>query len=118
MNKKLQEAARRGDVERARLLLDEGENIDAKDKYGQTALMIAAHAGHVELVRLLLERGADLDITAKYNLPALMLALIEAGADVNIRSTAGFGGKTARSLAESVDGREIVELLKKRGAAL
>lgn len=129
MNKKWQEATRRGDVEQVRLLLAHRENIDAKDKYGQTALMIATHAGHVELVRLLLERGADLDITAKYNLSALMLALIgrhfeaarlliEAGADVNIRSTSGFGGKTARSLAESVDGGEVVELLKKRGAAL
>jgi hypothetical protein len=42
--------------------------------------------------------------------------LIETGADVNIRSTAGFGGKTARSLKESLDGGEIVELLEKRGA--
>jgi hypothetical protein len=48
----------------------------------------------------------------------VVLSSIETGADVNIRSTAGFGGKTARSLAESVDGGEIVELLKKRGAAL
>jgi ankyrin repeat protein len=49
-----------GDVEKARLLLDHGADIDPIDEeYQSTPLAYAAHWGHRELVKLLLERGAD-----------------------------------------------------------
>jgi Ankyrin repeats (many copies) len=76
MDKEWKEATGHGDLEKVRLLLENGADINSNDGHGQTALMNAAHAGQVELVRLLIEAGADLNITAKYNLSALMLALI------------------------------------------
>jgi outer membrane protein assembly factor BamB len=52
-------AARSGDVDRIRKLLDSGTPVDTEDRYGQTALAFAAGAGSEPIVRLLLERGAD-----------------------------------------------------------
>ena len=46
----------------AQLLLRSGASIDAKDKDGKTALMIAVVNGHQDLVELLLEKGADLTV--------------------------------------------------------
>ena len=91
----------------------EGSDINKRDRYGQTALMLAAQHGRAEVVRILLEHGADLDVTAKYGLSALMLAvsnghtevakqLIDAGANTQLRGNGapGFAGKTAGELAE------------------
>jgi ankyrin repeat protein len=44
----------------ARLLLDAGADVNARDMRGQTALHGAASRGYTELVQLLAERGADL----------------------------------------------------------
>lgn len=32
----------------------EGEDVNARDRHGQTALMVAAHAGHREVVETLI----------------------------------------------------------------
>ena len=53
-------AARGGDVEMVRFLLEDGANINAQDVSGTTALMWAALGGDAEVVRLLLENGTDL----------------------------------------------------------
>jgi len=112
MDAALRAAARTGDVETIRLALDDGAPLDARDRYGQTMLMLAAHAGHLEVVRECLGRGAARDVTAKDGLSALMLAviaghadvaraLVAAGADTTLRATgaAGFSGKAAEDLA-------------------
>lgn len=52
-------AAKRGDTEKVLSLLDQGVDIEAKDSYGATALMLAAYEGHQSTVRALLEAGAD-----------------------------------------------------------
>jgi ankyrin repeat protein len=44
-----------------RRLLEEGVDINSKDKYGGTPLLQAAVNGHEALVRLLLEKGADVN---------------------------------------------------------
>lgn len=105
-------AAIAGDSATMSRLIADGLDIDGRDRYGQTALMLAAHHGHAELVHLLIAKGAQLDITAKYGLSALLLAvigghaevakiLIDAGADLSMRGTGapGFADKTARDLA-------------------
>jgi ankyrin repeat protein len=59
-------AARTGNVEAIKTLLDNGADINAKDtQRGTTALMWAADEGHAAAVKLLIDRGAD--ITAKSN---------------------------------------------------
>jgi ankyrin repeat protein len=125
MNPAWERAVTHGDVESARRLLQAGQDIDARDHHGQTALMLAAHHGHQALLELLLENGADLNVTAKYHLSALMLAvvaghtgiarrLVQAGANRDIRGTGapGFAGKTAYDLVLERDMNELREDLQ------
>ena len=106
------DAIERGDAAAVRDLLDRGADVDLRDRYGQTGLMLAAHAGQQDLVATLIEHRANLNVTAKFGLSALMLAivagheeiarlLVRAGADFSLRGTGalGFAGKTARDLA-------------------
>ena len=76
MDARWKEAIRQGDVKQIKDLLEGGSDIDARDRYGQTGLMLAAHAGHCQSVEILIAHGANLDITAKFGLSALMLAVI------------------------------------------
>ena len=72
----LWDAARAGDVARVNAALAKGADIDAKSRYGVTALMFAADKGHIEIVRLLLEKGADTNVQDTfYQMRALDLAL-------------------------------------------
>ena len=52
-------AARVGDPDSAKLLVDAGANVNDADAWGVTATVMAAHAGFADLVELLLDRGAD-----------------------------------------------------------
>lgn len=125
MNTRWEDAINRGDVRHVRDLLDRGTDVDARDRHGQTALMLAAHAGQRQVVEVLIAYRADLNTTAKYGLSALMLALVgghaevarllaEAGADLSLRGTGapGFSGKTAYDLAVERDMRNLSAVLK------
>ncbi|KAL0361995.1 UNVERIFIED_CONTAM: BTB/POZ domain-containing protein [Sesamum calycinum] len=52
------EAARAGDVDRLRYLLDSGLNVNARDQWDSVALYYACLAGHLDAARMLLESGA------------------------------------------------------------
>ena len=52
-------AAREGDVESARLLIEAGASVNDKLPDGTTALIEAAHSGRGDVARLLLDKGAD-----------------------------------------------------------
>ena len=51
-------AARHGQAEAARLLLEGGAGVGAADSGGATALLLASEGGHLECVRLLQQAGA------------------------------------------------------------
>ncbi|HVF86459.1 MAG TPA: ankyrin repeat domain-containing protein [Pyrinomonadaceae bacterium] len=62
LNDQLYEAVRKGDAATVKSLLDQGADVNAKFRYGATALFKAAERGHTEIVKLLLERGADVNV--------------------------------------------------------
>ena len=112
MDAEWEDAIKRDDNRTVLSLLGRGMDVDARDCYGQTGLMLAAHAGHRAVVETLIAHRANLDITAKFGLSAVMLALVagheevarllaRAGADLSLRGTGapGFAGKTAHDLA-------------------
>ena len=51
INEDLINAAENGQIEKVRALLKEGAAVNAKMKYGATALMRAAGGGHTQVVR-------------------------------------------------------------------
>lgn len=54
-------AARGGDADAVRSLLEQGVDVNTKFRYEATALAFACDRGHVEVVRILLEHGADVN---------------------------------------------------------
>jgi ankyrin repeat protein len=117
-------AAAEGDVMQITDRLEAGQDIDARDRFGQTALMLAARLGRDAVVDRLIEGGAALDVSAKYGLSALMLAVVNqhakiarrlaaAGADRSLRATgtAGFHGQTAAALARKSGQLELARIL-------
>jgi len=67
-------AAREGDLESAKLLLDAGANINQTTEYGWTPLLTATNNRHYVLGKYLMEHGADVNIANKGNWTPLYLA--------------------------------------------
>ena len=62
LNDQLFEAVRKGDVAAVTAALDRGADVNAKFRYGATALFKAAERGNPEVVKVLLDRGADVKV--------------------------------------------------------
>jgi ankyrin repeat protein len=62
LNDQMWEAVRRGDAATVTALLDKGADVNAKFRYGATALFKAAERGNPEVVKILLARGADVSV--------------------------------------------------------
>jgi hypothetical protein len=94
-------AARKGDVEAARLLVDARADLDVRDctSAGWTPLMHAIHKNQNELALLLIERGADVNARAG-----------------DCRERTSQSGKSALDYAAAHDNAEIVKALLARGA--
>ena len=82
LNEQLYEAVRKGDLAAVTSLLDKGADVNAKFRYGATALFKAAERGNADIVKLLLARGADASVRDTfYNAKAMTWAL---GDNVNV----------------------------------
>lgn len=92
LNDQLFEAVRKGDAAAVTAALDKGADVNAKFRYGTTALFKAAERGNAEVTKVLLERGAEL----------------------NVKDT--FYGATALSWALQNDHINVVSLLLAKGA--
>jgi len=94
-------------TEIAKMLLNKGASIEARDEYGQTPLISAALKGNSALVKLLLDEGAKMEATdfqggtaliaAACNCPFIdmpdtsdsMRELLKRGANINARTQKG-----------------------------
>ena len=67
-------AAAGGDLEMARMLIDNGAPVNGQSDIGMTPLMFAAQWGRADVVSMLLEEGADASLVSAYDETALSLA--------------------------------------------
>ncbi|MBD3349211.1 MAG: serine hydrolase [Candidatus Eisenbacteria bacterium] len=93
-------AALQGDVDAVRQHIEAGTDLNARDAYGSTPLIVAATFGKTEVARTLLDAGADTEIenndgSAPLHVAAflgheeIVGALLEAGADRYSRNMSG-----------------------------
>ena len=83
VNEELWNAARDGDVARVTRALEKGADVNAKTRYGATALTFAADKGRTDVVKLLIERGADINAQDSfYQMRALDMAMMNSHSDV------------------------------------
>ena len=76
LNDQLFEAVRKGDAAGVTAALDKGADVNAKFRYGSTALFKAAERGNAEVTKILLDRGADVKVKDTfYNATAMTWAL-------------------------------------------
>ena len=61
----LHRAVQYGQIDAAVRLIEEGIGVDAKDKSGRTASMVAARKGNLEMLKLLWRKGANLGVVKK-----------------------------------------------------
>jgi ankyrin repeat protein len=62
LNDQLFEAVRKGDAAAVTAALDKGADVNAKFRYGTTALFKAAERGNADVVKVLLDRGVDVKV--------------------------------------------------------
>ena len=123
----LVDAARRGEVEVVRSLLESGGDVNEARGDGLTALHAAAERGHVEITKLLISAGAELDagtriggytslhLAARGGHTSVVMALAEVGADVNA-TTANTGVTPLHLAAAALGGEQAVATLLDHGA--
>lgn len=117
-------AVQEGHVDCGRLLLEHGAAPN-KDSAGRTPLCAAAFLGHVELCRMLVHHGAEVDkankhtgetplvTAARYDKPDCVRALIDVGADLELRD---YAHNSALSLACGLGYFDVAVLLVEAGA--
>jgi hypothetical protein len=118
----LHAAASCGQVDVARLLLDSGADLHAKDKKGQTPLHASSQMGYVEVAKLLLARGADVNATAIGAMTPLHCAVMGAVLhpqfirhieQLRVRHPTS---PRARTALAGISHEQVVELLLRNGA--
>jgi ankyrin repeat protein len=117
-------------AETARLLLEKGASVEARDEGGGTALIAAAGHGEADVVRLLLDKGADIEAKDNEGITALIAAacdcpiidmpdtddsvrlLLENGANIEAKDKRGY---TALMAAAAWGRASILQILLDKG---
>jgi ankyrin repeat protein len=119
-------AVRHRDLERVKLMIGKGANVNYREEtYGTTALFFAADGGDIDMCRLLIEKGADVNHKNTHGNTPLMYAsfssqieiiqlLLSRGANVNHKNDIN---QTALDYAsDNYIGNHISRMLYWRGA--
>jgi ankyrin repeat protein len=123
----LHDAARDGDLEKVRALIDEGAEIDARGENGETPLILAILGGHADVTELLIGLGADVMARNARGLTPLHAAAYSGSAELArllldhgaaLEDTANVSGATPLMLAAEENHVAVAELLIARGADL
>lgn len=125
VNEKLVEYVEEGNIEGVKHALEMGADVNAKDMWGGTALILSAFFGYKSIVKLLIDAGADVDAQDNNGQTALMAAalfgyesiaelLIKNGADVNVKDKDGMTAQRLMWAMRAMRGGkiEIVDMLK------
>ncbi|KAL6868614.1 Pfs, NACHT and ankyrin domain protein [Trichoderma novae-zelandiae] len=107
-----------------RQLLKMGASIDARDRNGNTALLLALFHGHEAIAKLLIEAGADIHARDNDGQTALLIAvrfdheesarvLVKRGSDVDVKD---YYGNTALKMARLNENGSMIQLLMEAGA--
>jgi cytochrome c len=120
-------AVNRQHLDAAKLLIERGADVSAGTKNGDPPLMAAVARNKLEFIALLLAHGADpnstaghetaLHVAVKHGCLACVKALVEAGADVNAR-TSDSTTRTPIHLARFYEYSEISDYLMAHGVVL
>jgi CubicO group peptidase (beta-lactamase class C family) len=105
-------AALQGNIAVIRQHIEAGSDLNEKDAYGSTPLIIAATFGKAEVAKALIEAGADLNITnndggtalhaaAFLCRPEIVKALVDNGVNKNLRDN--FGNTARQSVSAPFD---------------
>jgi ankyrin repeat protein len=97
-------AAVGGEVEVARLLLQHGARVDARDRSQKTPLHRAAYSGSVEVATLLIDAGADVEARDEDKVTPLRWAVRNKETDVAVRLMEK--GASLKKAKESSNGEE------------
>jgi ankyrin repeat protein len=120
LNDQLFEAVRKGDVAAVTAALDRGADVNAKFRYGTTALFKAAERGHTEVVKVLLDRGADVKVQDTfYQATAMTWALSGKHVEVVKLLLQKGGGDVGEVLMTGVreDNPELIKIALDNGGA-
>ena len=124
----IHEAAKNDDLADVERHLQNGVDVDARDKNGFTplklAMMKAMFAGELDMAKFLLAHGADVDATMEDGVTYLMMVagmgklymvkfLVAEGANIKARNV---DGHTPLMLAEGKGHLDVAEFLKQHGA--
>ncbi|XP_062515475.1 ankyrin-1-like isoform X2 [Corticium candelabrum] len=82
MEKELWVAVERGDIESVTRLLELDVDINSRDKYGDTLLILACWEANKEMVKFLLSKSADVNGTGDDGFTALIVSALEGSEDI------------------------------------
>lgn len=109
----------------AKLLIKKGADIEARERNGATALMMAFKSAQPQTARMLMEQGANVNVKDKEGTTVLMTVcmrgytgfvrkLLEKGVNVNAKNK---DGETALDYAQDEDVRKLLKEAGKKTEA-